>query len=112
MAYLNCCPLFPTGQTVRSLMTLTFITNPILFKHHVCYISNFRTTVLLGVTKLSSIRDSTKSVFEIDESSVKIHPGYRNVAYHDLAIAKLDRAIPASFTEVYHPLIKHFLIQQ
>ena len=67
---------------------------------------------MLGVTKLSSIRDSTKSVFEIDESSVKIHPGYRNVAYHDLAVVKLDRAIPASFTEVYHPLIKHFLIQQ
>ena len=60
----------------------------------------FRTTVLLGVTKISSIRDSTKSVFEIDESSVKIHPSYRNLAYHDIAIAKLQRAIPARFTEV------------
>ena len=59
----------------------------------------FRTKVLLGVTDFGSIRDSTKSVFVITER--KIHPGYRKpAAYHDLAIAKLNRAIPQSFHEV------------
>ena len=58
-----------------------------------------RTKVLLGVTDFGSIRDSTKSVFVITER--KIHPGYRKpAAYHDLAIAKLNRAIPQGFHEV------------
>ena len=61
--------------------------------------SLFRTKVLLGVTDFRSIRDTTKSVFVIAER--KIHPGYKKpAAYHDLAIAKLDRAIPQSFSEV------------
>ena len=61
--------------------------------------SCFRTKVLLGVTDFRSIRDSTKSVFVITDR--KIHPGYKKpAAYHDLAIAKLNRAIPQSFSEV------------
>ena len=59
----------------------------------------YRTLVLLGVTDLSSIRDASKSLFGISES--KIHPGYKKpAAYHDLAIAKLNRSIPHSFSVV------------
>ena len=53
---------------------------------------------MLGVTDLRSIRDSAKSVFGIVESAVQIHPGYKApAAYHDLAVAKLDRVIPNEF---------------
>ena len=65
-----------------------------------------RTKALLGVTDLRSIRDSTKSVFGIADAAVKIHPGYKApAAYHDLAVAKLDRVIPNELAEVQCMLI-------
>ena len=64
-----------------------------------------RTLVLLGVTDFTSIRDASKSLFGISES--KIHPGYKKpAAYHDLAIATLNRTIPHSFSEVRIKIIQ------